>query len=235
MNTYLGSHKLIGILIAALGFLCLPAVFADTIPIEQFYTGYEFTKPHLSPDGKSVAVLHNHNGAKNLKVLDLETYEVTWITNYEASRVNWYTWLSDEQLAFSVVDSKGRPRLDDMFNVATRDGRRMRRLSTQEAGRHLLQSRFRAITWLTFELLDAMPDDPNHVLITTWNIKLNRRLLKQDFLPSNETIFTDVYRLNVNNGRMKRVVKNPGGVYQWLVDHEHNVRIGVTREQDLST
>ena len=226
--------------VALMGVVCCGLVIshpvlADAIPIEQFYTGYEFTKPSLSPDGKSVAVLHNHNGAKNLKVLDLETYEVTWITNYEASRVNWYTWLDNNQLAFSVVDSKGRPRLDDMFNVASRDGRRMRRLSTQEAGRHLLQARFRAITWLTFELLDAMPDDPNHVLITTWNIKLNRRLLKLDSIPTNETIFSDVYRMNVNNGRMTRIVKNPGGVYQWLVDHEHNVRVGVTRENDLST
>lgn len=207
----------------------------DAIPVEQFYTGYEFTSPQLSPDGKSVAILHDYNGGKNLKVIDLETYRVTWLTYYKGRRVNWYTWLDNRQLAFSVEDNQGKPILNDMFNVISRDGRRARRLSIKDKGSYSTMSRNRAMKWLTFELLDTLPDDPNHVLVTTWNRSLNTHLLKRDSIRKNETIFTDVHRMNLKSGRLTRVAANPGRVYHWLVDHNRNVRIGVTREADLST
>ncbi|PKK90034.1 MAG: S9 family peptidase [Candidatus Wallbacteria bacterium HGW-Wallbacteria-1] len=68
-------------------------------------------------------------------------------------------------------------------------------------------------TRVTF--VDDLEDDDNHILIG-----LNRR---------NPRIF-DVYRLNVNSGKMKMVAENPGNVAGWLTDHDGQLRIAVTSD-----
>lgn len=64
-------------------------------------------------------------------------------------------------------------------------------------------------------LIDDLKDDDNHILIS-----MNKR---------NRKLF-DVYKLNVYNGEMNITAENPGGVDQWIVDHNGNVRVGLDRD-----
>ncbi|MCM1988643.1 alpha/beta hydrolase family protein [Oceanirhabdus seepicola] len=59
------------------------------------------------------------------------------------------------------------------------------------------------------EILDELKCSNEEILIL-----LNKR---------DKTLF-DVYRINVNTGELKMVAKNPGGVTQWIVDHNGEVR-----------
>jgi len=61
-------------------------------------------------------------------------------------------------------------------------------------------------------LFDDLPDHPTDVLI-----QMNKE---------NKQLF-DVYRLNVVTGEIKMVAANPGGVDQWVTDHEGKVRLAI--------
>lgn len=69
------------------------------------------------------------------------------------------------------------------------------------------------------ELLDDLPDDPHHILVSH-----NRR---------NAEVF-DVYRIDLRTGREQRVAKNPGDIVGWTTDHAGRVR-GATRTDGLNT
>jgi len=69
------------------------------------------------------------------------------------------------------------------------------------------------------ELLDDLPDDPNHILVSH-----NRR---------NAEVF-DVYRIDLRTGREKLVARNPGDIVAWSTDHSGRVR-GAVRTDGLNT
>jgi len=68
-------------------------------------------------------------------------------------------------------------------------------------------------------LLDDLPDDPNHILVSH-----NRR---------NAEVF-DVYRIDLRTGREKLVARNPGDIVAWSTDHSGRVR-GAVRTDGLNT
>lgn len=62
------------------------------------------------------------------------------------------------------------------------------------------------------ELIDGLKDDNDHILIG-----LNKR---------NKQVF-DVYKLNVYNGDINIIAENPGGISEWIIDNNGEVRVGV--------
>lgn len=64
-------------------------------------------------------------------------------------------------------------------------------------------------------ITDDLEHDPAHILIT-----MNKR---------NKQIF-DVYKLNVNDGKLKMVAKNPGNISGWVTDHKGKVRVALTTD-----
>ena len=69
------------------------------------------------------------------------------------------------------------------------------------------------------ELLDDLPDDPHHILVSH-----NRRSAE---------VF-DVYRIDLRTGRETLVAKNPGDIVGWTTDHAGKVR-GAVRTDGLNT
>ena len=64
-------------------------------------------------------------------------------------------------------------------------------------------------------IIDDLEDDPNHILIG-----LNKR---------NPQIH-DPYRINVNDGKMELIAKNPGNISEWITDHDGKLRIATTSD-----
>ena len=64
-------------------------------------------------------------------------------------------------------------------------------------------------------LVDDLEDDPDEMLMT-----INYR---------DKRLF-DVYRININNGEMEMVAKNPGNIVGWLTDHDGKLRIATTSD-----
>ncbi len=62
------------------------------------------------------------------------------------------------------------------------------------------------------QVVDELEENENEVLIG-----MNKR---------NPELF-DVYRLNINTGELKMEAENPGGVTNWVTDHNGNIRVAV--------
>lgn len=62
-------------------------------------------------------------------------------------------------------------------------------------------------------LEDVLEDDPDHILIT-----MNKRDPK---------VF-DVYRVDVNTGKMDMIAENPGNIAGWGTDHDGKLRLAIT-------
>ena len=65
------------------------------------------------------------------------------------------------------------------------------------------------------ELIDKLKNDDEHMLIS-----MNKR---------NPRLF-DVYRININSGKMNMVAQNPGNIMEWHTDHDGNLRVAVTSD-----
>ena len=64
-------------------------------------------------------------------------------------------------------------------------------------------------------LIDRLKNDDEQVLIS-----MNKR---------NPRLF-DVYRVNINSGKMNMVAQNPGNITDWHTDHDGNLRVAVTSD-----
>ena len=64
-------------------------------------------------------------------------------------------------------------------------------------------------------IIDDLEEDPNNVIIG-----LNKR---------NPQIH-DPYRININNGKMQMIAKNPGNISGWMTDHDGRLRIAITSD-----
>jgi dipeptidyl aminopeptidase/acylaminoacyl peptidase len=65
------------------------------------------------------------------------------------------------------------------------------------------------------ELIDRLKNDDAHMLIS-----MNKR---------DARVF-DVYRINVDTGKMNMIAQNPGNIVGWNTDHDGNLRIAVTSD-----
>lgn len=64
-------------------------------------------------------------------------------------------------------------------------------------------------------LVDELPENESEMLIS-----MNK---------DNPEVF-DVYRININNGEMKKIATNPGNITGWLTDHEGKLRVATTTD-----
>ena len=64
-------------------------------------------------------------------------------------------------------------------------------------------------------LVDRLKNDDAHTLIS-----MNKR----------DPRLFDVYRININSGKMNMIAQNPGNIVGWQTDHDGNLRIAVTSD-----
>jgi dipeptidyl aminopeptidase/acylaminoacyl peptidase len=167
------------------------------MPLELF-----FSKPHrehfrLSPNGRSVSCLAALNGRMNLQVQALQDSSRRFLTAFNDRDLAFQLWKTDEILIFAK-DVHG----DEMYHLFSvrADGSDLKDLTPFDGCRATL--------------LDELPADPEHVLIT---LSL-----------AHETC-ADVYRLNIRSGSLEKMAENNGRIVDWLADHAGRVRIAVEK------
>jgi len=64
-------------------------------------------------------------------------------------------------------------------------------------------------------IIDELENDPEHMLID-----MNKR---------DARVF-DVYRININTGKMEMIARNPGNITGWMTDHDGYLRIALTTD-----
>jgi dipeptidyl aminopeptidase/acylaminoacyl peptidase len=178
-------------------------------PLEAYGKLINMRSPKLSPGGGHLASIQNYQGSEILAIYSLTGGKASIIRlsgapdSYE--EISSYFWVNDDRLAIFLrgpvlVGPKHNrmiSRTSRMIAV-NRDGSKFIKLPSGSRG----ASRYRVI-------IDALPDDDDHVLVTG----------------DNSSYETNVYKLNVNTGKATQVVRGRVSVWDYRTNFDHEIVI----------
>ena len=194
-------------LIAALAIIT-PLLNAKEISVEDFFKNPEFGAFKISPNGEYVGALGDWEGKLNLFVFDLATGEARRLTGMKDNNVYDFIWANDDRLLFFM--RKDGNESAGMFAI-NKDGSRYRILVEP------LEARGAVYKLRITAPIDRLKDEDDYILVANNDHR-------QDY--------PDVYKMDINTGRKKIVVANPGNVQGWITDKNGVVRIGITSDID---
>lgn len=210
------------LVLIALAFI--PPAFAarERLPIELFAETPTTSRARLSPDGKHLAYVGEHQGRPTLHVMDIDARRVRQLNLGESKladgmvkEVAGYSWVNNQRLVvFSSV-------WDSFYGgIATNiDGTQTIAISGYEDETASTQDRRLFLR----EIIHRFYDKDGNVLMLD-------RHDRTPGLPNRP----DVLLVNTSTGITKVVTKNPGEVGAWSVDANGVVRLGILSHGDLS-
>jgi len=195
------KHQLINGLIATMLLALSFSVAADQVPLEDFFKRPQFAGFQISPDGKTVAALAPIRSRLNVVVFDLESGKMKPITGVKDRDVNGFMWANNNRILF-FMDKDGNEATG--IYAVNKDGSKPRTLV--EPVENELRRGARVIKITT--VLDRLRDEDDFILVTN-----NDR----------RSSHPDVYKMNVNNGRKKLHMRNPGNIVGWFTGWDGKV------------
>jgi dipeptidyl aminopeptidase/acylaminoacyl peptidase len=204
----MGSTRLWPWLTASL-FACA-AHAAERIPVGEFAPASgSYTAMDLSPDGSLVVGTSLVDGEPIITVMDVAKMESSavmrgWVSGYT---VNWCGFKTNRRLlcGFQGIDHVAGIPYPVTRLVGANTDRSGTKVLSQRGTRSGAQLQDRIVHWL--------PDDPSHVLIEVDD-------------GEDSAIFPGVYRLDVETGDMRRVLRPRDPVLHWYADRKGVVRFG---------
>ncbi len=178
----------------------------------------------LSPSGRHLAVLRNHDGQTVLETQTVSGQDPHRVvsTDNRDSIITWFRWVNDERLLVSLRFARTGDAIesvDTRLLAVNRDG-------TEEVANLFKQGTFPSIFGKKHfpqfhdQLVGTIPGDPRHVLLA---------------LDLEHPNAPDVYKVDVYSGERQLVQANPSStpdakaVFHWIADRAGTVRAGVGR------
>jgi dipeptidyl aminopeptidase/acylaminoacyl peptidase len=195
---------------------------AEDIPTEDFARMPDFSQMKLSPDGQFVAFLQEHEGRPTLFFRDLQNKETTNIDPGflpifglsegfgTSKKVIAFKWISDQRVIFTTTF------LDQRFSGVTavdRDGQHWKALSGIDAS---VSDSGSGGALSGSETIYSFEDAAQNIL-----------MLDGGLSQGEDNSYPDVVKVCTLDGTYETVVKNPGKVVWWGVDHTGCIRLGV--------
>jgi len=187
---------------------------ADNLPVEAFGRLPAAEQVRLSPDGEYIAYLGNTGGSSFVASIHIESGEKKYLvhTNNQKFRLGWFAWANNKTLLISasypmqgLQIKYGESRL---LKVPADGSAPAEPLLLQRSGE--IQSQFQS------NVIDMLPDDPDHILM---GLMVNRRHKYA------------VYKVSLKADRKRHLIysgkTNIGG---WMTDQQHRVRVGFGRD-----
>lgn len=199
------------------------------VSVDDFARTADVSQMRLSPDGQYESFLHENDGhpavctrrvgSTNATVFDLGENSV--YGHFVPRSVIGYQWISDDRLIVQTgVWNYGY----GVFAV-NRDASRFRGISGLETLPYtrgmLVNVNLESLLWAT-RCIHAF-DDRNRSIL----------MLDEHTYSGGSRLYPDVVRVNTLTGTADTVVKNPGNVVGWAVDHNGQVRMGLVDEGSL--
>lgn len=187
----------------------------DIVPVEKFAQGSALSRARLSPDGRFIACLQEHEGKQWLVILNLETKKNARVDPGVTvaglrKEVSTFRWISDRRISF----------LTTVFDGAAFTG-----VSAVDCdGRN----------WVAFTGSDVNPYEQNPLLATQIIHSFGDKdqsvlMLDRGSNEGKDLVYPDVLKINTLSRYTETVVKNPGNVVGWVPDRTGVVRLGITR------
>jgi dipeptidyl aminopeptidase/acylaminoacyl peptidase len=194
----------------------------EKLPIEDFAREPEISDGQMSPDGKSLAFLRDHNGRRKLHVSEIGSNQITRLDIGVAGLVEnapkdvaGFHWVSNHRLLVTTTV------WDSFYGVLAveRDGSHEVPISGNEGDKIDYQ---RGSSFF-HEVIFKFYDKEQNVLMLDRHQgslgKFNR---------------PDILKVATDQGLAKTVLKNPGEVAQWGLDFDGVARLGILTHGELS-
>lgn len=173
---------------------------SDLIPVHDLMQAPLVNGVKISPDGTAIAALYNQDDRIMVLVKDLtaDSSEPV-IINVLNHDVKWIEWANNRRIIAGTIVEGGIWRDYYALVVMDKDGKNMR---------HLISD------YSIGNLIDLLPDDPDHVLVEELNI--------------DNQAFPEVYKVYIGNERKEwRIQESRFNIDHWISDANGNVRMGV--------
>ena len=199
------------------GAMSLPAYADKSIPVADFFKNPQYRgRPVLSPDGQSMAVLMPRNGRFVLAVIRLDSRQPKVIaSDPEWDIANPY-WVNNQRLAFNL--SKGSDAVAEDQNggglfAINADASNFRKLTPT-----LKEARAGNIAYKPFSVMGRVNESSNDLIV------VNNERSRDVKLGA-----SDVFKMDTLTGRTKLLTfDNPGKVGRWVLDHNGEIRVGIS-------
>ncbi|MBX3124846.1 MAG: S9 family peptidase [Nitrospira sp.] len=196
------------------------------LPTAAFASLPRIESIQLSPSGRHLAVLRNHEGQTFLDtqaVTGQDVHRVVSTDNREYI-ITWFRWVNDERLLVSIRFAATRDGIDSIetrLMAVNRDG-------TEQTPNLFKQSSFPSIfgkkhfPQFQDRLVGTIPGDPKHILLA---------------LDLEHPNAPDVYKVDVYSGDRQLIQANPSSqpdprvILHWIADRAGTVRAGVGQFQ----
>lgn len=195
------------ILICLSVFLFSLSVFSEVTPVSAFFQNPTIRSFKISPDGKTVAGLAPYEGFMNVFVLDMETRQPRVLTAQKLDVTDYY-WVNNERIFYSVNQGEAT-------NDARRYGGAIYGVNIDGSNHELLvkprMERMRGFgekMKRDIYVISILRDDPDYVLVAN-----NDR----------REMHPDLFLMNVENGKMRKLRNNPGYVVSYFLDTDGEV------------
>ncbi|CAE6699517.1 MAG: S9 family peptidase [Nitrospira sp.] len=192
------------------------------LPTAAFASLPRIESIQLSPSGRHLAVLRNHDGQTFLDTQTLAGQDVHRVVSTDNREyiITWFRWVNDERLLVSIRFAATRDAIDSIETrllAVNRDG-------TEQIPNVFKQSAFPSIfgkkhfPQFQDQLVGTIPGDPRHVLLA---------------LDLEHPNAPDVYKVDVYSGERQLVQANPSSksdasaIAHWIADRAGRVRAGV--------
>lgn len=204
----------------------LPTSVYANVTAEMAAQKSTYVSAELSPLGNYLAVVMRVDGRRKLVVYETSTFKRVGFTSFKGDEeVGEIHWVNDERLVLKVlqkVDADNELKFFGELYAVNFDGSDGRMIYGYRAG--ALSTGKNRATYGWAEILDYLPNDEKHILISSQSMSE-----KKDKLPA-------VYKLNVYNGRMRNpITRAPIPNATIITDQQSNIRLayGVDTEGEL--
>ncbi|MES1201714.1 MAG: S9 family peptidase [Pseudomonadota bacterium] len=188
---------------AALTMLAGPARAQQVVDVEQFVADPTYHGGALSPDGKYLAIIQATNDGDMLVLTDIAAHHTTALQRMTARMqgqnggFNWVAWKGNDHLIVSATAAQVNSYPVTRVFAMNRDGSGLVQM---------FEGRLNRLGPASTYLLDDLPRDPDHVLMVSY-----------------DNYGLGVWRANIADGHVERVVAQDPDTYQYMTDGDGNV------------
>lgn len=186
------------------------------IPIEHFSKHAQYHQIKLSPNGEFIAAeVTNEKGKNVVVVLNRASMKITGVVNFRGNEVPGnFNWLNDERLAVNVMRKWGafdRPMHTGNVFAMNADGTKKKLIFGYNTKGGILVNPSIDV----MNILNLLPDDPKHIIISS--VAVDKSSSKH----------TKAYKLNIYNGKKRKLATSPIPNGQLLADNDGDIRVAM--------
>ncbi|WP_051202148.1 S9 family peptidase [Ferrimonas senticii] len=187
--------------------------------VEYFTQESKYKEAKISPDGEILAIKMPQNGRDMLALINIESMQVQHVVRFtDRKEIGDFYWVNQQRLMFQLLENKGwlaEPLWYGEWYAVNADGSKATNVYGYRAGEMQTGTRLRKqqSTWGIGQLIDPLLDDDKHVLMASTP------------MGRGEQRHANIIRLNVYNGRIKKLGRSPVQNGYFLADDAGKVRI----------